>query len=416
MNPLSGARILIGVTGGIAAYKSVLLIRELQKAGAHVRAMATPAATRFIGIETLKAITRETVPVEVFSDDPSSDWTRHIQWGEWADLILIAPCTANTLAKLANGLSDSMLTSTVLAAAKPVILCPTMDGDMYHHPATRRNLQDLSSYGYHILEPETGYLASGQEGTGRLPEANVILEVAREVLNARSRPTQTTYLKGRRVLVTAGPTREYIDAVRFISNPSTGKMGFAMAMAARDAGAEVELLHGPVEIAPPSGVRSTGFTSAYDLNTLVQQKADNADIVIMAAAVSDSMPSTRAARKLHKEELDDALQLKRTPDILAWLSDHRQKAQRKTPFLLGFAMETDEVMESATRKLHKKGLDAILVNELREGVSGFATDRNELTLLRPDTDPIRYEGSKREIAAQILRELFSEKQSPSKVD
>jgi phosphopantothenoylcysteine decarboxylase/phosphopantothenate--cysteine ligase len=280
---LQGARILVGITGGIAAYKSISLIRALQKGGAEVRAIATPSASSFVGLETLRAITREEVPVDVFhqeGDAVADSWTRHIHWGEWADLYVIAPCTAQTMAKIAHGFSDNMLTASVLARRCPLMICPTMDGEMWDHPATQRNVELLRGDGIHILEPADGYLASGFIGQGRLPEeAEIVAEVERLLANVERRRdaeegniaaeghvaarshgergvsdeakgrgvAPSSIFAGKRVLVTTGPTREHIDDVRFISNPSSGKMGIAMALAAKQAGAHLTLLHGPIE-------------------------------------------------------------------------------------------------------------------------------------------------------------------------
>ena len=399
-----GARVLLGITGGIAAYKSVLLARELQKRGDHVRAILTPSAKRFIGVETLRAITREQVPCEVFQEgdaDVSSSWTLHIHWAEWADLMVIAPCTANTLGKLASGLSDNLLTSAALALRGPLLVCPTMDGEMYRHPAVQRNLQTLQADGVHVLPPEQGYLASGQTGQGRLPETQAILSAIESILGPSSAPPSDLPLQGRRVLVTAGPTREPIDAVRFLSNPSTGKMGIAMARAARDLGADVHLLLGPTGSPEPPDLRTNRFTSAEDLFEKVRAEHGESDVIIMCAAVSDFRPATSADTKTAKADASLTIALQHTPDILAWLGRNRTHGQR----LVGFAMETHQAHEHARNKLREKAVDAILMNELREGRSGFATDRNELTLIREGSPDREFQGAKSEIALQVLNAL-----------
>ncbi|MDR9388673.1 MAG: bifunctional phosphopantothenoylcysteine decarboxylase/phosphopantothenate synthase [Balneolaceae bacterium] len=406
---LQGARILVGITGGIAAYKSISLIRALQKHGADVRAIATPSVKPFVGLETLRAITREEVPVDVFhqeGDAVADSWTRHIHWGEWADLYVIAPCTAQTMAKIAHGFSDNMLTASVLARRCPLMICPTMDGEMWDHPATQRNVELLRGDGIHILEPAEGYLASGLIGQGRLPEeAEIVAEVERLLADvergrnaeegdvatrshgerginneAKRHGTGTPSLfAGKRVLITTGPTREYIDDVRFISNPSSGKMGIAMALAAKQAGAHVTLLHGPIEssLLPAMDVIDN-FESADELFELVQEHGPEADVVIMAAAVSDAKPAKRIDGKVKKTDQESSLQLASTPDILAWLGGHKSEGQT----LIGFAMESDAetAQASARAKMESKNLDAIILNLLREGESGFGIDSNNVEL------------------------------------
>lgn len=417
----AGTRILVGITGGIAAYKSVLLIRELQKQGAEVRAIATPSTHHFIGLETLRAITRHEVPTEVFQGDEkgSSSWTRHIHWAEWADLFVIAPCTANTLAKIANGFSDNMLTSTALASRCPLLICPTMDGDMLDNPSTQRNLNALRESGVHILPPDEGYLASGLIGPGRLPETDTIIRKIEDILTSTgfdpaSRPatdtpaktpsiaSRTGHLAGKRVLVTAGPTREPIDAVRFLSNPSTGKMGIAMARAAQLAGAEVTLLLGPVSTPDPVDLHTVRFTTAADLFEKTKALHSEMDIIIKTAAVADFRPKNPSTEKTPKGEMGLSIELEPTQDVLMWLSEHKPEGQ----ILIGFAMQTSGDLEPARDKLKRKKLDAILVNELKDGVSGFATDNNELFLITVDGSTSRFSGYKDVIAQQILSDLF----------
>ncbi len=394
---LSGKRIILGVTGGIAAYKAVFLLREFQKAGAEVRVTMTPSATRFVGLETFASLSQHEVAVEIFPDDKqSTDWTRHINWGEWADLFVIAPCTANTLSKITSGISDNMLTSTVLAARCPLLICPTMDGEMYESPTVTENLKKVQDFGYHVLEPETGFLASGLEGKGRLPEFEDILDKASEIIGSIEGP-----LKGKKVVVTAGPTREFIDPVRFISNPSSGKMGFAMAEAARRLGAEVKLIHGPVTANVPEGIHSTAITSAGDLFEAVQKQAD-ADIIIMAAAVSDFTPSETHEHKVKKEDTDsDSIKLSKTQDILAWLGENKKANQT----LIGFAMETENLIENATKKLSKKNADWIVANSLSDDGSGFEVDTNHVHLIGKDSSK-EFKGTKQEVAELVLGEIF----------
>lgn len=398
---LSGKRIILGVTGGIAAYKAVYLLRALQEAGAEVRITMTPAATRFVGVDTFASLSKHHVAVEVFPDgqpNPES-WTRHITWGEWADLFIIAPCTANTLAKIAHGLSGTMLTSTVLAARCPLLICPTMDGEMYNAPATQQNLQTVQDFGYHILEPEEGYLASGLQGKGRLPETDTILETAQEILADKKKVKGP--LSGKKVVVTAGPTREHIDPVRFISNPSSGKMGFAMAKAAKKLGANVTLLHGPVSLSIPDDISAQKFNSAAELFELVKQHAD-ADVIIMAAAVSDFTPSEHHPHKVKKENASVNLELEQTQDILAWLGEHRKNGQ----ILLGFAMETDDLLKNAAKKRDQKNADWIIANSLSDADAGFEVDTNTVHLIGENTGE-KFSGSKKEVALEVLQHIFS---------
>ncbi|MEX2436383.1 MAG: bifunctional phosphopantothenoylcysteine decarboxylase/phosphopantothenate--cysteine ligase CoaBC [Balneolaceae bacterium] len=395
---LTGKRIILGVTGGIAAYKAVFLLREFQKAGDEVRVTMTPAATRFVGSETFASLSRHEVAVEVFNNEnPGDSWTKHIHWGEWADLFVIAPCTANTLAKIVHGQSDNMLTSTVLAARCPVLICPTMDGEMYESPSVTKNLNEAQDLGFYILEPESGYLASGIEAIGRLPEAETILKKAGDIIQEHRIDGPLT---GKKVLVTAGPTREFLDPVRFISNPSSGKMGIAMADAARALGGEVILLHGPVSTAIPDRLRTDSFTSADDLFERVKKNAD-ANIVIMAAAVSDFKPAKPVSHKVKKDQAELSIELAANPDILEWLGNRKRKEQ----ILIGFAMETENLKENARAKLKKKNLDWICGNSLSEEGSGFESDSNRITLFGKNQEQ-DFSGSKQRIAGEILREIF----------
>lgn len=393
---LSGKRIVLGVTGGIAAYKAVFLLREFQKAGAEVRVTMTPSATRFVGLETFASLSQHEVAVEIFPDDTqSTDWTRHINWGEWADLFVIAPCTANTLSKIASGISDNMLTSTVLAARSPILICPTMDGEMYESPTVTENLKKVQGFGYHALEPASGFLASGLEGKGRLPEFEDILDKASEIIGSIEGP-----LKGKKVVVTAGPTREFIDPVRFISNPSSGKMGFAMAEAAKRLGAEVKLIHGSVTAPIPEGIHTTSITSAAELFEAVKTHAD-ADVIIMAAAVSDFTPSKKYSHKVKKESGSSSIELSKTTDILAWLGENKKSDQ----VLIGFAMETEDLIKNAAKKLNKKNADWIIANSLSTEGAGFEVDTNHVHLISKDSET-EFSGTKQEVAELVLGEIF----------
>lgn len=397
---LAGKRIILGVTGGIAAYKAAYLLREFQKAGAEVRVTMTPSATRFVGSETFSSLSRHEVAVEVFnSEEPGDSWTKHIHWGEWADLFVIAPCTANTLAKIVHGQSDNMLTSTVLAARCPVLICPTMDGEMYESAAVTKNLEEARKLGFYVLEPELGYLASGLEAIGRLPEADAILKKSSEIIKAHRIQGPLT---GKKVVVTAGPTREYMDPVRFISNPSSGRMGIAMAEAAYALGGDVMLLHGPVSSQVPDRIKTESFTSADDLFALIQKHAD-ADVVIKSAAVSDFKPAQTADQKTKKEDTGLSIELLRTPDSLAWLGENKRKGQ----VLIGFAMETENLIENAEKKLLSKNLDWICANSLLDEGSGFEKETNTVHLLGKGQS-YEFSGTKTEVAMSILTKIFGE--------
>lgn len=403
---LSGKRILLGVTGSIAAYKAVNLLRDFQKAGSEVRVIMTPSATRFVGIDTFASLSRSEVAIEVFpqqSTNISDSWVRHIQWSEWADALVIAPCTANTLAKIAHGFSDNMLTSTVLAARCPVIICPAMDGGMFQAPATQHNLELVHEFGFHVLEPDAGYLASGLNDVGRLPESERILSFTDQILSPKNE-TEDQPLKKKKVVVTAGPTREFLDPVRFISNPSSGKMGFAMAEAARDMGASVTLLHGPVSIPFPENIQHTSFQSAEELFQLIKKNSD-ADVIIMAAAVADFAPKSFQSNKMKKGNETIKLAFEPTTDILEWLGKQKKEGQ----LLIGFAMETENLMENASAKLKRKNLDWIAANSINEEGSGFRVDTNHVILIGKKENTA-ISGTKKDVARKILRHIFNIKE------
>ncbi len=371
---LENRRILLGVCGSIAAYKAAELIRLLKQAGAEVQVIMTPDATRFITPLTLGTLSGRDVLVDLFPENAAHAWTQHVHLGRWAELALVAPATAQTLARLAQGFCDTMLAATLLSARCPVLLCPAMDHDMYHHPATQANLERLRHYGYEILAPAFGPLASGLVGDGRLPEPETILQHVAALLQRR------VQLAGKHVLVTAGPTREMIDPVRCLTNPSTGTMGFALARAAARRGARVTLVAGPTLLPTPAGVTRIDVVSAQEMYEAVVQHAETADLILMAAAVADYTPVETSSSKLKKHQEELLLHLRRTPDILAELGRRRRPGQ----ILVGFAMETDHPLENARAKLVQKQVDWIALNCLNEPGAGFGTGTNRLTLLHRD--------------------------------
>ncbi|HEX9659037.1 MAG TPA: bifunctional phosphopantothenoylcysteine decarboxylase/phosphopantothenate--cysteine ligase CoaBC [Rhodothermales bacterium] len=374
---LDGRRLILGVTGGIAAYKSAELVRLFKKAGVDVRVLLTADASRFVTPLTLGTLSQHPVLSEIFPEDEEGTWTKHIELGLWADLCLIAPATAQTISKLANGQCDSMVTAVALAARCPILVCPAMDHDMYLHPATQSNLDRLRAFGYEILPPEHGELASGLVGWGRLPDLDTIVARSSEIMSVR--PISDQSLSGKRVLVTAGPTREAIDPVRFISNGSTGSMGFALAQAAAGRGADVTLIAGPSSLPTPAGVKRIDVVSATEMARAVSDNAQ-ADVVIMAAAVADFRPATASHSKIKKKDAVMSLSLEPTTDILKSLGASKREGQ----VLIGFAMETDDAEANARAKLEAKNLDWIVVNNLREKGAGFGTSTNKVTLLGAD--------------------------------
>lgn len=371
---LAGRHILLGVTGSIAAYKSAMLVRELVKAGAEVRVVMTPSACEFITPLTLATLSQSDVVLDMFPADRSKG-TWHIHLALWADAMLIAPASANTIAKLAHGFADNALSSLALALRCPLVLAPAMDTDMFVHPATQDNVRILAGRGVTIVEPEAGELASGLSGPGRLPELPILIGAVEQVLATKRD------LEGRSVLVTAGPTYEALDPVRFIGNRSSGKMGYALAAAAAERGAEVLLVSGPTVLPTPAGVRRVDVESAQSMHDAVMEQADTVDIAILAAAVADFAAEHVAETKIKKSD-DNAdgltLRLRRTPDILRTLGQRSGKAGR---VLVGFALETDREIENARRKLEEKGADFIVLNNPRIEGAAFGGDTNVATLL-----------------------------------
>jgi phosphopantothenoylcysteine decarboxylase/phosphopantothenate--cysteine ligase len=399
---LRGKHILVGVTGGIAAYKVCYLVRDLRKAGADVKVVMTEAAARFVTPLTFSALSGHDVVGDLWTLHQSTGseiGTQHIALANWADAFVIAPASANTIAKLTYGLSDNLLTIVALASRCPIVLAPTMDADMYLNPVTQQNITKLQERGYVVVPPEEGELASGLKGPGRLPEIQVIIDTVERVLRS-----STQDLKGKKILVTAGPTYEAIDPVRFIGNRSSGKMGFALANAAALRGAAVTLVSGPVQRETPRNVTRVDVESAEQMHAAVNSHANSADAVIMAAAVADFTPEAPAKNKIKKAAAKKqfSLELTGTPDILLSLGQKKKKGT----LLVGFALETQDELRNAQEKLKKKNLDFIVLNSLNDTGAGFGSDTNVVTIVdrkgRAEKLPLM---SKFDVANEILNRI-----------
>lgn len=397
---LKGKHIVLGITGSIAAYKACALIRLFVKAGAEVQVVITPAGKEFITPVTLSALTSKPVISEFFSGRDGS-WHSHVDLGLWADAMIIAPATASTIGKMAGGVADNMLITTYLSMKAPVFVAPAMDLDMYRHPATQHNLETLRSYGNHIIEAAEGELASHLVGKGRMEEPENIFHVLEEYF---STPLPTEDLSGKHILITAGPTYEKIDAVRFIGNFSTGKMGFALAEECARRGAEVELIAGPVAIQTSHPrIHRTDVVSAEEMYHAATDKFATADCGILCAAVADFTPETTAKGKIKREGSGGLhIDLKPTHDIARALGEAKTSTQR----LVGFALETDKEEENALDKLRRKNLDFIVLNSLRTPGAGFGTDTNQVTILTNQGRRMAFTlKSKSEVATDIVNLL-----------
>ena len=392
---MKGKRVVVGVTGGIAAYKAAELVRGLVRDGADVRVAMTRHATEFVTPLTFEALSGHRVVWAQF--DPANEAMDHITWGQETDLIVIAPATAGFIARMAAGMADDFLSTMLLAATAPVLVCPSMNDRMFEHPAVRENLDTLRARGIRVLSPGTGDLACGTRGPGRLPEPEEILEQARILMAPKD-------FQGRKVLVTAGATVEAIDPVRYITNRSSGKMGYALARAAARRGGSVVLVSGPTGLKPPLGVRFVGVRSAEEMRTAVLADRAGCDAVIKAAAVADYRPKEASARKVKKREADRVLDLVRNPDILAELGCEGEKG---TCVLVGFAAETEALLENAREKLQKKNVDMIVANDVSRPDAGFDTDTNLVRILHRDGRveelPLM---SKDEVADRILDRIL----------
>ncbi len=390
---LKGKQIIVGVTGSIAAYKAAILVRLLVKEGAEVKVVMTELAKQFITPLTMATLSKHPVMVEFYNPE-NGDWHSHVDMGLWADLYLIAPATANTIGKMAHGIADNLLLTTYLSAKCPVMVAPAMDLDMYRHPATQRNLEVLKGYGNVIVEPAEGELASGLVGKGRMAEPEEIVAFIRHFFAGKAE------LKGKKVLLTAGPTYEKIDPVRFIGNYSSGKMGFALAEEFASRGAEVLLVSGPVnQDTAHANIRRIDVESAGEMFEEVMKYSGECDVVVSCAAVADFTPARKAAVKLKRGADDLILELKPTRDIAAELGRRKKEGQ----LLVGFALETNDEECNALLKLHKKNLDLVVLNSLKDQNACFGYDTNKVTMI--DRKENRYEyglKSKKEVAADIV--------------
>lgn len=399
---LKGKHIILGISGGIAAYKAVSLLRLFVKAGADVQVVITPAGKEFITPVTLSALSGHPVISEFFTANTGS-WNSHVDLGLWADAVVIAPATASTIAKMANGVADNMLITTYLSAKAPVFIAPAMDLDMFAHPSTQRNLDWLRSYGNHIIEPASGELASHLIGKGRMEEPEQIFKVVADFLTRRKD------MEGKKVMITAGPTYEKIDPVRFIGNYSSGKMGYALAEECAERGAEVVLISGPVSIkAHRPSIKVVSVESAQQMHDAALSAFADSDAAIMCAAVADYAPVVVAEKKIKREKDDiPVIELKKNPDIAAALGKIKKPGQ----MLVGFALETDNEMANAQSKLERKNLDMIVLNSLADKQAGFGVDTNKVTIIEKDGTVHSYEVKpKNEVAADIV-DLITAKQN-----
>lgn len=393
---LAGKHIVLGVTGSIAAYKIASLASMLVKQKADVTVIMTQNATNFINPITFETLTGNKCLVDTF-DRNFQYSVEHVSLAKQADVFLIAPASANVIAKAAHGLADDMLTTTLLACTCPKIVAPAMNTRMFQNEIVQDNMKILKKYGMEVIHPASGYLACGDTGEGKMPEPEVLLEYIIKAVTPKD-------MAGKRVLVTAGPTQEKLDPVRYISNHSTGKMGYAIAKAAMLRGAEVTLVSGKVAITPPMGVEVVPIVSAADMAKAVKERAQEQDIIIKAAAVADYRPVMVAEEKMKKKDGDMTIPLERTEDILAYLGNHRRPGQ----FLCGFSMETEHMLENSRAKLEKKNIDMIVANNLKQAGAGFGTDTNVVTLLtRADTRELPLM-KKEEVADELLSYILGQ--------
>lgn len=392
---LKGKTVVLGVTGGIAAYKIASLASMLVKQHADVQVIMTENATNFITPITFETLTGNKCLVDTF-DRNFQFQVEHVALAKRADIFMIAPATANVIAKVAHGLADDMLTTTFLACKKPKYIVPAMNTQMYENPITQDNLDICRRYGMHVVEPASGYLACGDTGAGKMPEPELLMEYIMQELAFEKD------MVGKKVLVTAGPTREAIDPVRYITNHSTGKMGYAIAQAAARRGAEVTLVSGPVNLKAPLGVKLVPVTSAREMFQAVTEASSMQDVIVKAAAVADYRPKYVGTEKTKKKDGDMNLEMERTDDILAWLGAHRQPGQ----VLCGFSMETENMLENSQAKLKKKNVDMIAANNLKTAGAGFGTDTNVVTIITREGAEELAMMTKEQVAHQLLNRIM----------
>jgi len=394
---LRNKKIIIGVCGSIAAYKTAFLIRYLIKEGAEVKVIMTNAAASFISPLTLSTLSKNPVAT-AFVKNNQGEWENHVELGLWADAIVIAPTSAHTLGKLAHGICDNLLCAVYLSAKCPVFIAPAMDLDMYQHPTTQKNLTLLSSFGNYIIDAEEGELASGLEGKGRMAEPEHILSILNSFFS------KALAFSGKKVLITAGPTQEALDPVRYISNHSSGKMGYALAETIQSMGGEVILISGPTALAIPKGVTTVFTRSAQEMYHAVTTNFESADIIIYSAAVADYTPLLVNDKKIKKKESSFTLELTKTPDIALETS----KLKKKNQLTVGFALETNDALENAKGKLLSKNFDLIVLNSLQDSGAGFGQDTNRITILDKQSNCIPFElKSKKEVAQDIARYIVT---------
>ncbi|MGG0668965.1 bifunctional phosphopantothenoylcysteine decarboxylase/phosphopantothenate--cysteine ligase CoaBC [Sporosarcina koreensis] len=394
---LLNKKILVCVTGGIAVYKAIALVSKLTQAGAEVKVVMTASALEFVTPLSFQVLSRNDVFYDTF-DEKDSSVIAHIDLADWADLVIVAPATANVIGKLANGIADNMVTTTLLATTAEVWIAPAMNVHMYENRSVIRNIEQLHEDGYRFIEPDEGFLACGYVGKGRLEEPEKIVHLIEE----RFSKPENLPLSGKKVVVTAGPTRERIDPVRYISNFSSGKMGYAIAEAAVALGAETTLISGPVELPKPAGVQLINVESAEEMLNAVLSRFDEADLVVKSAAVADYRPKEQHTQKMKKREGDSSIALERTTDILKTLGE-----QKKGQVLIGFAAETNDAIEYGMKKLSNKNLDYIIVNDVTDPDGGFGSDTNVVTLLSRKGQAYPFDAMhKKELAKMLLRTIL----------
>ena len=388
---LSGKNVLLAVTGSIAAYKSAFLIREFIKSGAFVKVIVTEAALQFVTTVTLSTLSKNPVYKDFIKDKNTGEWNNHVDLGSWADLMVIAPATANTISNLVSGKADSFFLSTFLSCNAPVFVAPAMDLDMFKNKSTQSNIQLLTKRLVNVIEPNEGELASGLEGKGRMEEPDEIVAFVNNYF------LEKATLKNLNIIISAGPTYESIDPVRFISNHSTGKMGYALANEAQKRGANVQLVSGPVSLKTPENVQRIDVKSALEMKKEISKRFDKIDVLIMSAAVADYEPKNTASNKIKKQDQEISINLKKTPDILKDLAKSKKKQ-----IVIGFALETENGIENAYEKMKRKNLDAIILNSLSDIGAGFGYDTNKITLITPSEEREFELKSKDLVAIDIL--------------